>query len=97
VATAYPGMLAPEDLRGRYQGAEGIAITLAQTAGPALGGFLYAVSTTTHWVSCGVIAVIGAGLILAAKHPGQPETPAESSLDSAAVLDGIPGQKIADQ
>jgi MFS family permease len=104
VATAYPGMLAPDHLRGRYQGAEGIAITLAQTAGPALGGFLYAVSTTSHWVSCGVIAVIGAGLILAAKHPGQPQTRAESSVDdSSAVLeatsglDGTPGQPIADR
>lgn len=96
VATAYPGMLAPDHLRGRYQGAEGIAITLAQTAGPALGTFLYSVSTTSHWVSCAVVAVIGAGLVLVAKQRG-PQTPAESSLDSAALLDGTPGQPIADR
>jgi MFS family permease len=67
VATAYPGMLAPDHLRGRYQGAEGVAITLAQSAGPALGGLFYQYSAGTHWVSCGVIAIAGVSLILAAR------------------------------
>jgi MFS family permease len=70
VATAYPGMLAPDHLRGRYQGAEGIAITLAQTAGPALGGLFYSISPAGHWLTCGVVALVGAGLILGARHRG---------------------------
>src|SRR5262249_50859033 len=70
VATAYPGMLAPEHLRGRYQGAEGIAITVAQTVGPALGGFLYGVSAASNWVACGLLGLLAAVLILAAR-PGR--------------------------
>ncbi len=70
VATAYPGMLAPDHLRGRYQGAEGVAVTVAQTAGPAGGGFLYGYGATGHWVLCGVIAVLGAAFMLAARPAG---------------------------
>jgi MFS family permease len=76
VATAYPGMLAPEHLRGRYQGAEGIAITIAQTAGPALGGLLYGLNADSHWVVCTLVAVLGAGLILATRPAGGRERPA---------------------
>ncbi|MEV8631153.1 MFS transporter [Streptosporangium sp. NPDC051023] len=70
VATAYPGLLAPDYLRGRYQGAEGVAVTVAQTAGPAAGGFLYGHTAIGHWVLCGVIAVLGAAFMLAAKPAG---------------------------
>ncbi|MEU1733069.1 MFS transporter [Streptosporangium sp. NPDC020145] len=70
VATAYPGLLAPGHLRGRYQGAEGVAVTVAQTAGPAAGGFLYGHTAAGHWALCGVVAVLGAGFMLAARPTG---------------------------
>lgn len=67
VATSLPGMFSPPHLRGRYQATEGIAITLAQTGGPALGGFLYGHNSALHWGSCVILALFGAGLILAVK------------------------------
>jgi MFS family permease len=68
VSTTYPGMLAPEHLRGRYQGAEGVAVTLAQAAGPALGGLTYAASADLHWLSCVIVSLIGVTAILLARH-----------------------------
>lgn len=93
VATAYPGLLAPSHLRGRYQGAEGISITLAQTLGPAIGGLLFALSQPGHWVSCGVIGLLGAALILKAKRegPGDPALPEEAAEPTVAdVADPLP-------
>jgi MFS family permease len=85
VATTYPGLLAPEHLRGRYQGAEGIAITLAQTIGPSLGGLLYSVSQSAHWISCGVVALVGAAVILFAEDPRKRAAAADGVADGAAV------------
>lgn len=62
-ANAYPADFAPAHLRGRYQGAEGAAHTLGAGLGPVAGGFLYAASTTTHWIICAAIGLLGAALI----------------------------------
>ncbi|MEV0830157.1 MFS transporter [Nonomuraea rubra] len=67
IASAYPGEFAPAHLRGRYQGAEGIAHTLAGAIGPALGGALYAAAPTVHWLMCGAVAVAGALLVATAR------------------------------
>jgi MFS family permease len=73
VANAYPGDFSPPHLRGRYQGADGIAHTLAGALGPAIGGFLYAYSAPVHWLTCAAVAVLGALLVLKAK-PNKSET-----------------------
>lgn len=67
VANAYPGEVASEEARGRYQGAEGLAHTLGATLGPAIGGALYALSGSAHWVSCLLVAWVGAGLTFLAR------------------------------
>jgi MFS family permease len=85
VATTYPGLLAPESARGRYQASEGIAITLAQTIGPALGGLLYSVSQADHWASCGVIALVGAVTILFCKDPRERAQAAAAGLAAEAA------------
>lgn len=77
IANAYPAEFSPAHLRGRYQGAEGIAHTLAGALGPAVGGLLYSVSPPVHWTVCGAVAVLGALLVLGAR-PG------------ARVLDAAP-------
>jgi len=69
VAQAYPGMISADHLRGRYQGAEGLAMTVGQTAGPALGSYLYVANQVAHWVVCGVLGFVAAGIILAAGDP----------------------------
>jgi MFS family permease len=67
IANAYPAEFAPAHLRGRYQGADGIAHTLAGALGPAVGGFLYSYSTPVHWVTCAAVGILGAVLVLGAK------------------------------
>jgi len=76
IANAYPAEFSPAHLRGRYQGAEGLAHTLGGTLGPAVGGLLYGINAPLHWTVCAAVAVLGAVLVLGAK-PGtrQTETP----------------------
>ncbi|MGW5851120.1 MFS transporter [Streptomyces sp. NPDC055254] len=69
IANAYPAEFSPAHLRGRYQGAEGIAHTLGGALGPAVGGLLYGISAPLHWVVCAAVAVLGALLVLGA-NPG---------------------------
>lgn len=69
IANAYPAEFSPAHLRGRYQGAEGIAHTLGGALGPAVGGLLYGISAPLHWVVCAAVAGLGALLVLGA-NPG---------------------------
>lgn len=77
IANAYPAEFSPAHLRGRYQGAEGLAHTLGGTLGPAVGGLLYGINAPLHWMVCAAVAALGAVLVLGAK-PGvrQTEAPA---------------------
>ena len=83
-ATTYPGLFALEHLRGRYQAAEAIAITIAQTLAPAVGGLIYSLSQSAHWWSCAVIALVGAGLSLFLRNPIKREAPAAEVAAAAA-------------
>ncbi|MEW2412133.1 MFS transporter [Streptomyces sp. NPDC046866] len=75
IANAYPAEFSPPHLRGRYQGAEGIAHTLGGALGPAAGGLLYGISAPLHWTVCAAVAALGALLILGAKPTPRPTTP----------------------
>lgn len=87
IANAYPAEFSPAHLRGRYQGAEGLAHTLGGTLGPAVGGLLYGMNAPLHWTVCGAVAVLGAVLVLGAK-PGVRQTeevPAAESPEPVAA------------
>jgi MFS family permease len=87
IANAYPAEFSPAHLRGRYQGAEGLAHTLGGTLGPAVGGLLYGMNAPLHWTVCGAVAVLGAVLVLGAK-PGVRQTeevPAAGSPEPVAA------------
>ncbi|WP_327284133.1 MDR family MFS transporter [Streptomyces sp. NBC_01205] len=77
IANAYPAEFSPAHLRGRYQGAEGIAHTLGGALGPAVGGLLYSISPSLHWTACAAVAGLGALLILGANpgNRGEANTP----------------------
>ena len=64
VAQAYVADLAPVHLRGRYQGAFGLTFGLALVLAPVLGTAAYAASPTALWLSCGVLGVLSALLVL---------------------------------
>jgi MFS family permease len=66
MAAAHVANLSPPDMRGRYQGAWGISWGLGAVLGPVFGTALFAVAPRAVWPACGLIAVIGALLILPA-------------------------------
>jgi MFS family permease len=69
VASAYVADIAPERLRGRYQGAWGLTFGLALIAAPVLGTALYARSPTALWLACGGLGTLGGLLVLAGRRP----------------------------
>ncbi len=99
IANAYPGAFAPPHLRGRYQGAEGVAHTLAAGAGPAVGGALFSASPGAHWLVCLAVGLAGAALVLRAKPAtagaDAPQTPTapgstESGSTTARPTESVP-------
>jgi MFS family permease len=64
VASAYVADIAPEHLRGRYQGAWGLTWALGFVLAPALGAAIYAWSPNGLWLTCGLLGVLAALLLL---------------------------------
>jgi MFS family permease len=78
VASAYVADIAPEHLRGRYQGAWGLTWGLAFVLAPGLGAAIFAWSSDALWLACGVLGVIAGALILAGR-PSAAVAPSEAS------------------
>jgi dipeptide/tripeptide permease len=66
VASAYVAGIAPEHLRGRYQGAWGLTFGLGLVLAPLLGTAVYEASATGLWLACGALGLLSAALVLAA-------------------------------
>ncbi len=60
VSYAYVADLAPEHLRGRYQGLYGLCFGIAAIAGPAGGTILYANGARGFWALCGALGLLAA-------------------------------------
>ncbi len=67
---AYPGLVAPDHLRGRYVGAMQVMFSLGSVAGPALGVVLYRLIGANTWWCCGAVCLVG--LVLAVSAVGRP-------------------------
>jgi len=67
VGYAYVADIAPEHLRGRYQGAYGTAWGVGSVTGPALGTLLFAHSPTLLWAVCGLLGAAAAVIVLGGK------------------------------
>jgi MFS family permease len=67
VASAYVADIAPEHLRGRYQGAWGLTWGLAFVLAPALGAAIFAWSPDALWLTCGLLGLLAALLLLEAR------------------------------
>ena len=92
VASAYVADIAPEHLRGRYQGAWGLTWGLAFVLAPGLGAAIFAWSGDGLWLLCGLLGVVaGAMLVTPGRRPPRrapvrpasapPAEPAPQSLD----------------
>jgi MFS family permease len=89
VAGAWVADIAPERLRGRYQGAWGLTWGVAFMAGPFLGAAIYSWSADGLWLTCGLFGLIAALLLLPARpRPDRrafepPAAPSPQSADRA--------------
>jgi MFS family permease len=81
MAAAHVANISPPDMRGRYQGAWGISWGLGAVFGPVLGTAVFAREPRAVWIMCGVVAAVGAALVLPATRVrraapvGAPEAP----------------------
>ncbi len=64
VAGAYVADVAPDHMRGRYQGAWGSTFGVAFVLGPALGTAFYSVNPLGLWLSCIALGGLAAILVL---------------------------------
>jgi MFS family permease len=88
VASAYVADLAPEHLRGRYQGAWGLTWGLAFVLAPVVGAAIFAWSADGLWFTCGLLGLLAALLLLLQVRPqpdrhafAPPAAPEPQSLD----------------
>jgi MFS family permease len=70
VAYAYLADIAPEHLRGRYQGVYELAWGFGGVAGPALGALLFTWSVNGLWALCGALGLAASLLVLASPRRG---------------------------
>jgi predicted MFS family arabinose efflux permease len=91
---AYPGMVAPEHLRGRYIGSMQLMFALGGALGPGLGVFLYDAIGRNVWWCCGLASVLALVLAVSGMHkpavpPGESEDlpPAASAAPTAAAFE----------
>ena len=69
VGGAYVADLAPADRRGLYMGAYGLVWALAFVFGPSLGLMLFSANHIVLWLTCGVLGLIAAAIIVAELRP----------------------------
>jgi predicted MFS family arabinose efflux permease len=79
---AYPGMAAPEHLRGRYIGSMQLMFNLGGAVGPGLGVFLYDSIGLNVWWCCGAASLVA--LLLAVSSMVKPVAAADATGDAAS-------------
>lgn len=64
IASSYMANLAPDEMRGRYMGFGAFSWNIAAGIGPMTGLWIYGMSPQMLWLSCGVLGLGAAWLIL---------------------------------
>jgi MFS family permease len=88
VGGAYVADLAPAHQRGLYMGTYGLVWSLAFVLGPSLGLLLFSINSLALWLTCGVMGIVAAGIILASPRPASSPS-ARSPEDLQPSLDSV--------
>lgn len=79
ISNGYLASLAPDEMRGRYQGVMAMTWSLATMVGPSGGIALYQLSPVCLWLVTGSLALVAAGLMLATAKYREPQVAAADS------------------
>ena len=90
---AYPGMIAPDHLRGRYIGSTQLMFSVGSAVGPGLGVFLYDAIGLNMWWCCGAASLLA--LVLATSGMRRVEAAGEDSPASDAPVEELPAASAA--
>jgi len=87
---AYPGLIAPERLRGRYIASMQAAFGLSYAVGPVVGAVLWAQLGRAAWLCLGALQLVAVllGLISIRNLPGATESSAGQETGNAGSDDG---------
>jgi MFS family permease len=86
VAYAYVADIAPEHMRGRYQGLFFSCFSSGAILGPAVGTFLFAHGETTFWALCGGLGLLAALLAVGGRPAAPRQRPSVAeTLSSQAI------------
>ena len=85
---AYPGMVAPERLRGRYIGSMQLMFALGGAMGPGLGVFLYDAIGRNVWWCCGLASLVALALATTGMRRPAPAADAPDGTDAPATAAG---------
>ncbi|MGV3531003.1 MAG: MFS transporter, partial [Chthoniobacteraceae bacterium] len=80
VSSAYVAHLAPSAMRGRYMGTLALAWSSASMIGPPVGMQLFSFSPLLLWMTCGLLGLLGAIILL--RSPAQDVAPAAPVLET---------------
>ncbi|MES2921581.1 MAG: MFS transporter [Verrucomicrobiota bacterium] len=72
VSNGYMASLAPDEMRGRYQGVMSITWSSATLVGPSLGILIYQINPPVLWISIMGLGFLAAALVLATARGEQP-------------------------
>ena len=90
VSNGYMASLAPDEMRGRYQGVMSFSWSGATMIGPPLGMMIYHFNPALLWICIMGLAFVSALLVLSAKRAGgiaKPQSPADEESQALACAE----------
>jgi MFS family permease len=85
VGYAYVADIAPEHMRGRYQGIYGLFWASGTVTGPLIGAVVFARTPGGFWAVCAVLGVVAAAMVLAGRHGGRLRKDSPSGPDPELI------------
>lgn len=83
--SAYPGQVAPPDLRGRYMAAAGASAQLGYALGPVLGVAAWGRVGPGVWALCGLVTILAVAGVAAGMRPTGERAAAQPSVSEEAA------------